>query len=57
LVEKALVDAGLNAQVQEWEVEFEEGVAQLEVEIMKGANKIEYKYDIETGNMIDKLIK
>ena len=59
LVTTALKDAGKGAILHEWEVEFDDGRPELEIEIkIKEQNKkIEYEYNLETGKLIEKEVK
>lgn len=59
LVTSALKDAGKGAILHEWEVEFDDGRPELEIEIkIKEQNKkIEYEYNLETGKLIEKEVE
>ena len=59
LVTSALKDAGKGATLHEWEVEFDDGRPELEIEIKikKQNKKIEYEYNLETGKLIEKEVK
>ena len=55
LVDKSLIDAGEDVKLKEWTLDVDDGIAVLEVEIdVKGSNDIEYKYNVETGNLLEK---
>lgn len=55
LVIKAIEDVGAGASLDEWSLEFENGIAQLEVEVnVDGLEDIEYKYNLETGELLKK---
>ena len=53
LVEKAINDAGEGSRIDEWSIEMDKGILVLEVEIeLKNGKEIEYKYNLETGDLI-----
>lgn len=55
LVDKALRDAGEGSRVDEWCIEMDKGILLLEVEIeLSSGKEIEYKYNLETGEIIKK---
>lgn len=55
LVKSTLKDGGNEASLYEWEVEYEKGIPELEVEmILAGQTILEYEYNLETGNLIEK---
>nr|WP_300004973.1 PepSY domain-containing protein [Tissierella sp.] len=55
LVDKSLQDAGDGSRVDEWELEVDKGILILEVEVeLKGGKEIEYKYNLESGELIRK---
>ena len=55
LVNEALKDAGEGANLDEWSLEFENGIAVLDVEVdIVGGDDIEYKFNVETGKLITK---
>lgn len=55
LVNSALKDAGEGAVIEEWTLESDDGRVILEIEIdKKGIDDVEYKYDVETGELVEK---
>lgn len=55
LVNEALADAGNNASLDEWQVEMNDGIAELEIELdLSGVGEVEYKYNVDTGELIEK---
>lgn len=55
LVSQALEDAGKGAKLDEWSLDINNGTVILEVEIdLKGSGDIEYKYNVESGELIEK---
>jgi len=55
LVSEALKDARAGAKLDEWSLEFENGIATLDIEVdIDGGDDIEYKYDVETGKLMNK---
>ncbi|OLS02747.1 peptidase propeptide and YPEB domain protein [Tissierella creatinophila DSM 6911] len=54
LIDKALNEAGKDANIDQWTLEVKNGKAILEVEIDKeGLDNVEYKYDVETGELVE----
>ena len=55
LVSQALEDAGKGAELDQWSLEINDGIVILEVEIdLNGSDDIEYKYNVESGELIEK---
>ncbi len=55
LVDKSLIGAGEDVKLKEWTLDVDDGIAVLEVEVdVKDSNDIEYKYNVETGNLLEK---
>lgn len=55
LVDKSLEDAGEEGKLKDWELDYDDGRAVLEIEIDKEAfDDIEYKYDVESGDLLEK---
>ena len=55
LLDKALLDAGAGASVDEWSLEWEDEILELEVEIdLMDSRDIDYTYNIESGELIKK---
>lgn len=55
LVDKSLLDAGENSMLDEWGLDWDNGVLELEIEIdLPDSREIEYTYNIETGDLIEK---
>ena len=55
LVDDALKDAGVDAILDEWEVDYDNGVLVLEVEIdLATGDDVSYKYNLETEELIKK---
>ncbi|MGO1469663.1 MAG: PepSY domain-containing protein [Tissierella sp.] len=55
LVDSALKDAGEGSVIDEWSLEIEDGMLELKVEIdLKDGEDVEYKYNLETGELIKK---
>lgn len=54
LVEKAMAEAGVDAKLEEWTLDTDDGRVKLEVEMdKKGFGDLEYTYDVETGELIE----
>ena len=51
---EALKDAGQGFEAGEYEVEFEDGKYVVKVEVVNGNKDITYKYDFESGKLIEK---
>lgn len=55
LVDKSLEDAGEGSILDEWELELEDGMLELEVEVkLINGDEIEYKYNLETEELLKK---
>lgn len=55
LLDNSLTDAGENAELEEWTLDEDDGVIQLELEIKQGElDDIEYTYNIDSGDLIEK---
>jgi uncharacterized membrane protein YkoI len=55
LIEKALDDAGEDFQPEEWSVEIKRGKVVFEVDVIdSNYREIEYKYNLKTGDLIEK---
>ena len=55
LLDKALVDAGPGSIVDEWTLEWDNGILKFEVDIdLPDSRDIDYTYNIETGELIEK---
>ena len=55
LVSQALEDGEKGAKLDQWSLEIDNGTAILAVEIdLNGSDDIEYKYNVETGKLIEK---
>ena len=53
-MEEALKDAGQGYEAGEYEVELDNGVYVVSVEVVNGNKDISYKYEFETGKLIEK---
>lgn len=53
-MDQALKDAGQGFEAGEYEVELDNGVYVVSVEVVNGDKDISYKYDFETGKLIEK---
>ena len=54
LVDQALTEVGEDAVLEEWTIEVDDGIIELEVEIdKKGLGDLEYRYNVETGKLIE----
>lgn len=54
LVEQALTEAGDGAQIKEWTLDMDDGIAKLEVELdKKGMDNEERTYNVDTGALIE----
>ncbi len=54
LVDDAIGDVGEGAKLEEWTIEEDDGIIELEVEIEReGLDDIEYKYNVETGELLE----
>lgn len=53
-MDEALKDAGQGFEAGEYEVEFEDGKYVVTVEVVNGNKDITYKYDFESGKLIEK---
>lgn len=53
-VKKSLDDAGGTLTSLEWDLEMENGRPELEIEIQRAEGEIEYTYDMETGELLEK---
>lgn len=54
-VSEALVDAGEGAILDEWEVDYDNGIIELDIEIdLANGRDVDYKYNLETGELIKK---
>lgn len=53
-MDEALKDAGQGFEAGEYEVEFEDGKYLVKVEVVNGNKDITYKYDFESGKLIEK---
>ncbi|WP_277221238.1 PepSY domain-containing protein [Peptoniphilus vaginalis] len=53
-MEEALKDAGQGYEAGEYEVELDNGKYVVNVEVVKGKKDITYKYDLESGKLIEK---
>lgn len=55
LIDKTLVDAGEGATLKEWKIQVDDGVTKLEIELGEpGFGDVEYKYNLDTGELIEK---
>lgn len=55
LVDKSLQDAGDGSRIDEWELEVDNGILELEVEVeLRDGKEIEYKYNLESGELLRK---
>ncbi len=55
LVDKSLRDAGEGSRLDEWSLELEDGMLELEVEVkLKNGDDLEYEYNLATGELIKK---
>ena len=55
LVDKSLQDAGEGSVLDEWSLELEDGMLELEVEVkLKNGDDIEYEYNLATGQLLKK---
>lgn len=54
-VDQALADAGADAKLDEWTLKFDDGIVKIEIEIdMPDLSDLEYKYDVNTGALLEK---
>jgi uncharacterized membrane protein YkoI len=54
-LDKAVLDAGANAMVDEWTLEWDDGNLQLEIDVdLSASMDIDYTYNIITGELIEK---
>ena len=53
-MELALKDAGQGFEAGEYEVEFDNGVYVVNVEVVNGNKDVTYKYEFETGKLLEK---
>lgn len=53
-VQKSLDEDGANIISLEWDLEMENGRPELEIEIKREDGEIEYTYDVETGELLEK---
>lgn len=54
LVDRALAESGEDAKLEEWTIEIDDGIVELEIEIdKKGLDDVEYKYNVETGQLLE----
>lgn len=53
-MEEALKDAGQGYEAGEYEVEFDDGKYEVNVEVVNGNKDMTYTYDYETGKLIEK---
>lgn len=53
-VKKSLDDAGGTLTSLEWDLEMENGRPELEIEIQREEGEVEYTYDMETGELLEK---
>ena len=53
-MDEALKDAGQGFEAGEYEVEFDDGKYVVKVEVVNGNKDITYKYDFESGKLIEK---
>ena len=53
-VQKSLDEDGANIISLEWDLEMENGRPELEIEIQREDGEIEYTYDMETGELLEK---
>lgn len=53
-MELALKDAGQGFEAGEYEVEFDNGMYVVNVEVVNGNKDITYKYELETGKLLEK---
>lgn len=54
-LDKSLLDAGAGTMVDEWTLEWDDGILELEIDIdLPEGGDIDYTYNIETGELIEK---
>ena len=53
-MDQALKDAGQGFEAGEYEVEFDNGVYVVNVEVVNGNKDVTYKYEFETGKLLEK---
>lgn len=54
IVDEALTDAGPDAKVEEWTIEMDDGIPQLDIEIdKKGLENEERTYNVDTGQLVE----
>lgn len=55
LVDQALADVEEDATLKEWQLDVDDGIVKLEIELNKpGLEDIEYKFNVDTGELIEK---
>ena len=54
LVRKSIEDSGEGFISMEWDLDEDDGIAELEVEIERQGGEIEYTYNLETGELLEK---
>lgn len=54
LVRKSIDDSGEGFISMEWDLDEDNGVAELEVEIEREGGEVEYTYNLETGELLEK---
>lgn len=54
LIDEALTDAGPEAKIEEWTIEMDDGITQLDIEIdKKGLENEERTYNVDTGKLVE----
>lgn len=55
LLDAAVLDAGAGAKVDEWTLEWDDGVLELDIDVnLDGIGDIDYTYNLESGELIEK---
>jgi uncharacterized membrane protein YkoI len=54
LVEKALEESKEGSKVNEWSLEYDDNILAFDIEVIEDNNEVEYTYDLETENLIEK---
>ncbi|MGO1478216.1 PepSY domain-containing protein [Senegalia sp. (in: firmicutes)] len=54
ILDKAMNESGEGSNIKEWSLEYDDNKLIFEVEIEKDNNDIEYTYDLESGELIEK---
>lgn len=54
LVKKALDESKEGSRVNEWSLEYDNNILAFDIEVIEDNNEVEYTYDLETENLIEK---